>query len=259
MTKMPVLFAGHGSPMNAIEDNPHTKAWEELGQALLKNHPPKQILVISAHWESKDTLVHADPNPKQIYDMYGFPQALYDLRYRPPGSPELARRCEELTGAALDFDWGIDHGTWSVLCRMFPNADIPTLQLSIAHNAPFSEAIAIGEKLRPLREEGVLIMGSGNVVHNLRTIDWKLPGGYDYCERFDCTMIEAVKARDFETLLHPPLEEDRLRRSFLSNEHYVPLLYAIGAATAEDEVSVFNDDVLMGSISMTSFLFSAPQ
>lgn len=102
-------------------------------------------------------------------------------------------------------------------------------------------------------------MGSGNVVHNLRTIDWKLPGGYDYCERFDCTMIEAVKARDFETLLHPPLEEDRLRRSFLSNEHYVPLLYAIGAATAEDEVSVFNDDVLMGSISMTSFLFSAPQ
>ncbi len=254
--RMPVLFVGHGSPMNAIEDNPFTKTWEALGQKLLSLHKPKAIVCISAHWETDELKVMDDEHPTQIYDMYGFPEALYQLNYAVKGSPMLAKRIQELLPAAYDTNWGIDHGTWSVLCRMFPAADIPTVQISIPRIADFSTLYQLGAMLKPLRDEGILIIGSGNVVHNLRTVSWGMEGGYPYCEAFDQAIKEAILSRNTDVILYPPLEEDRLRRSFMSTEHYAPLPFVMGATDEGDFCEVFNDRCLMGSLSMTSYCFS---
>lgn len=254
---MPILFVGHGSPMNALQDNACTRTWERLGKEIEQAHNPRAILVISAHWESEAHLVTGDEHPRQIYDMYGFPKELYELQYDVPADPLLAHRIHELTGVRPDTSWGIDHGSWSVLCRMFPAAELPVLQLSIDRHASYETMYELGRTLAPLRDEGVLLIGSGNVVHNLRTLQWDQAGGFPYCEHFDAVIKDAVLSRDTDTLFHPPLEKDRFRRSFITREHYAPLLYACGAATADDTISVFNETLLMGSLSMTSFLFTA--
>ena len=255
---MPVLFLGHGTPLNAIEDNEYTRYWERLGKEIEERHNPRAILVISAHWESEAHSVTGEEKPRQIYDMYGFPRELYELRYDTVTDPLLAGRIYELTGARTDTSWGIDHGSWSVLCRLFPEGDIPVLQLSINRLATFEAMFAFGELLQPLRDEGVLIMGSGNVVHNLGTLQWGETRGYDHCIRFDQTIRDAVIERNLPLLFHPPLEKDRRLRSFITREHYAPLLYALGATRPGDRVTVFNESFVMGSLSMTSYLFSEP-
>ena len=254
--RMPVLFVGHGTPMNAIEDNTFTDTWVRLGETIRDTFDPRALVVISAHWEAEAHFVTGDEQPRQIYDMYGFPRALYELRYDAQADPRLARRIHELSGAHLDSRWGIDHGSWSVLCRMFPEADLPVLQISIRRDAAYEAMAELGELLSPLREEGVVLIGSGNVVHNLRTVRWDMEGGYDHCVRFDRTIRDAVLARNRRVLYSPPLEADKIHRSFITREHYAPLLYALGATDADDRISVFNEGVHMGSLSMTSYLFS---
>ena len=186
MSKMPVLFVGHGSPMNAIENNEFTRSWESLGQSLPR---PACIVSVSAHWYTQGTRVMDAKNPRTIYDMYGFPDALYRVVYAAQGAPETARRAATMLTppAETDNSWGIDHGTWSVLCRMYPTADIPVFQLSVNARASMEEHEAIGRSLRALRDEGALIMGSGNVVHNLARVDWHTPGGFQWAGEFDGT------------------------------------------------------------------------
>lgn len=255
MKKMPVLFVGHGSPTNAIEENEFRAAWKELGPKLPR---PEAILSISAHWFTPGTrLLNADP-PQTIYDMYGFPEELYRIVYNAPGSPRLARKTKELItsrNAELDSFWGLDHGTWVVLHNMYPQADIPVFQLSIDMNAPLEEHFKIGSQLQSLRDEGVLIMGSGNVVHNLARINWRMEGGYDWAEEFDLYIKQSVLTRDYDNVINYKKAGEPATLAFKSIDHYAPLLYAIGAAGDSQKISVFSDACLLGSISMTSYIF----
>lgn len=252
----PVLFVGHGSPMIALEtrrDNPYVGALQDLGAKLSR---PKAILVISAHWRSHGTRVVADVKPKIIYDFGGFPKPLYEVQYPAPGQPDIAARVMQLLPEAAltaDGEWGLDHGAWTVLLHMFPDASIPVLQLSINKRMRLDEHLALAEKLRVLREEGVLIMGSGNIVHNLGELNWQDPtGGFDWANAFDQATAKALESRDVETLLsakpgskaHPTLE------------HYIPLLYAFGASTPQDKISYPVVGMSMGGLSMRSVLWT---
>lgn len=252
--RMPVIFIGHGSPMNAIEDNEFSRSWKELGARLPK---PKAILSVSAHWYTAGTFASDSAHPKTVYDMYGFPDALYEIVYNAPGAPELARRAMSLLGrpAALDRTWGLDHGTWSVLNRMYPAADVPVFQVSVDRNAPLRAHFEAGRLLKPLRDEGVLIMGSGNVVHNLERVNWGLEGGYPWAELFDGYIRERVLAGDFEKVVDPRGAGASAQLALPTPDHYAPLLWALGAADEADAVTAFNDKCAMGSISMTSYLF----
>ena len=252
--KMPVLFVGHGSPMNAIENNRFSREWSKLASQIPK---PKAILSISAHWVSDGNFVNNQGYPKTIYDMYGFPQELYEVVYQPPGAPELASQVIELLddAATVDNHWGIDHGTWSVLNHMFPTADIPTIQLSIDANATMEEHFQIGRKLQALRNQGILIMGSGNIVHNLSLVDWGNPGGEPWAVEFDQYIKQNILDHNHEKVVDYQLAGRASRRAFYSTEHYVPLLVALGSSTAEDSIHIFNDECIMGSISMTGYLF----
>jgi len=254
VSRMPALFIGHGSPMNTLERNQYTNAWGELGRSLPR---PKAIVSISAHWFIGSTVVTAMEKPRTIHDFYGFPQALFDYEYPASGAPELASRVSELAKPdwlGLDRDqWGLDHGTWSVLAHMFPNADIPVVQLSINAMKPFDYHLRIGAALSPLRNEGVLIMGSGNVVHNLREVQWQRPAfGEDWAKSFDQTVIDQMAA--------DPGALDRVRshpdfsRAVPTPDHFLPLAYLAGIA-AEDEGSAqaFLQGYAMGSLSMTCF------
>ena len=254
MDRMPTLFIGHGSPMNAIEDNRFSDTWKKLGKQLPK---PQAILSVSAHWFTNGTLVTNDPAPKMIYDMYGFPDALYKVQYNAPGSPRFAARARELIGEDVQFDtsWGLDHGSWSVLRRLFPQADIPVFQLSVDKNAAPEAHFAIGRMLRPLREEGVLILGSGNIVHNLSKVNWQMDGGYPWAEAFDGYIRDAVVNRNTDAVLHYQQAGDAASLSFRWLDHYAPMLYALGAADASDRITIWNEACTMGSMSMTSYLF----
>lgn len=251
-TKMPVVFIGHGSPMNAIEDNQFTKNWEALAKRLPE---PKAILVISAHWYTEKTRIQTNEKPEMIYDMYGFPKELYDVIYPAKGAPVLAKKTQELisTKTYLDSSWGYDHGTWSVLRRMFPKADIPVFQISVDANAPAEMHFEIGENLKMLRDQGVLILGSGNVVHNLRQIDWHLPGGYPLAQEFDNQIKMAILEKRFEDVVNYKQYHEAAMLSVPTPDHFYPLLYVLGAAFSEDTVEVFNDSCLMGSMSMTCY------
>lgn len=256
MKKAPALFIGHGSPMNAIEENEFTRNWEAVAKRF---DPPKAILSVSAHWFTNGTRISDAENPKMVYDMYGFPDELYRIVYPAHGAPELARRSAELIGRKSVFDqsWGYDHGTWSVLHRMFPKADIPVFQMSVDRTANAQTHYEIGQKLSTLRNDGVMILGSGNAVHNLAMVDWEMSGGYPFAEVFDHYVVNAVTGRNADHLIHYRKGDNGSEQSFVTPDHYYPLLYAVGASDEEDHIEVFNEKCVMGSMSMMCFLFQS--
>jgi 4,5-DOPA dioxygenase extradiol len=251
--KMPVMFAGHGNPMNAIEDNEFSTAWAEMGRLVPK---PKAILCVSAHWETAGTQVTAMPDPETIHDFFGFPNKLYERNYNAPGSPALAGIVQELVGTTrvkADRDRGIDHGAWSVLCHMFPAADVPVVQLSLDHTRDAAVHYGIAGELRRLRNSGVLIIGSGNIVHNLRVIDWS-GGAFDWAIEFDEKIKGLILAKDHESIIEYHKLGKSARLSVPTNEHYLPLLYALALQDADDKVSFFTERVTLGSVSMRSIM-----
>ena len=252
---MPTLFFGHGNPMNAIEDNAYSRAWAALGRALPK---PKAILCVSAHWYLPGTLVTAVEKPRTIHDFGGFPRPLYEVQYPAPGDLALCKRVQELTGARFDEEWGLDHGTWSVLVHVFPDANIPVVQLSIDETQPAAVHHEIGRKLSALREEGILVIGSGNLVHNLHTFAWGRHAvePFDWAVRFETSAREWITSGD-----HTPLiEYEKLGRDAMLSaptpDHYLPLLYILGARREDDEASFPVEGVDGGSVSMLTVMFN---
>ncbi len=249
--KLPVLFVGHGSPMNAIEDNEFSRAWAEVGAALPR---PQAILCISAHWETVGTQVTAMAAPRTIHDFYGFPRELYEQRYPAPGAPKLAQQVAEVVApvaVTLDQDWGLDHGTWSVLCRMFPGADIPVLQLSLDRTQPPAYHYALGRALAPLRRQGVLIVGSGNMVHNLRLMCWE-GGEYEWAVEFDALLRDLIQAGNHGPVVDYKSHGRNANLAIPTNEHYLPLLYVLGLQEPGEAVQFFAAKVAMCSLSMRS-------
>ncbi len=257
-TVMPAAFLGHGSPMNALDRNRFTEAWRAFGASVPR---PRAILAVSAHWYTNVLAVTAMPRPRTIHDFFGFPQALFDVRYPAPGLPELVGEVAELVkpdrvGADVD-SWGIDHGTWSVLVHAFPEADIPVVQLSIDARRPLDWHLELGAKLAALRERGVLVVGSGNVVHNLRAIDWKQPdGAFDWSRRFDERARELMTERpqDIPTLASHP----DFGKAVPTPDHFLPLLYVAGlASAARRPAKTLVDGYAYGSLSMTAYTLDA--
>lgn len=253
-SKMPVLFFGHGSPMNTIETNTYTTAWKKVGSNLPK---PQAILVISAHWETAGSLIQSSPHPKQVYDFYGFPKELYNFKYQPVGFPDMSREVQSLvTNSSLSEDWGLDHGAWSVLAHLFPKADIPTFQLSIDKKLSPEQHLELSRQLSKLRDHGVLIVGSGNIVHNLRVINWT-PNSkpYDWSIELDQKIKDLVLKKDFAGVSKLIFTDSSLMKTAHPTlEHFIPLLYSLGASGENSESKVIVDGIDLGSISMTSFL-----
>ncbi len=255
MSKMPVLFVGHGSPMNAVEDNSYTGAWRGIVERIPK---PEVIISVSAHWYTKGTRIMNEGNPKTIYDMYGFPDELYEVSYNTAGAPGMAEVCRELitTETRYDNTWGIDHGTWSVLVHMYPGRDIPVFQISIDAGAPPEAHYKIGRELRALRENGCLIFGSGNIVHNLRLVDWhKANKGFDWAYEFDEYIYENILNGKHENILKFNGLGNIARLAVPTPDHFYPLLYALGASGEDDKISVYNKSCELGSLTMTSYLW----
>ena len=249
--KLPTFFVGHGSPMNAIEDNEFSRKWADAAKVLPR---PRAILCVSAHWETVGTQVTAMEQPKTIYDFYGFPQSLYEVRYPAPGSPGLAHWVQNSvrkTGVRLDSEWGFDHGAWSVLRRMFPEADIPVVQLSLDRTREPAFHYELAKELRPLRNKGVLVVGSGNIVHNLRTVVWQ-DRAYDWAIEFDATMKQLMLSADHAAIIHYPKLGQAARLSVPTTEHFLPLLYILALQDQDEGVEFFVDKVTLGSISMRS-------
>jgi 4,5-DOPA dioxygenase extradiol len=251
---MPAAFLGHGNPMNALDDNRYTQAWRNFGASVPR---PRAILVVSAHWYINATAVTAMPKPRTIHDFYGFPKPLFDIDYPAPGLPELASEVSDVvkpTWVGADVDsWGIDHGTWSVLLHAFPDADIPVVQLSINADQDFDYHLELGAKLTALRERGVLIIGSGNVVHNLRGMSRTLPeSGYDWAQRFDEQVKETMQTQPTETAA---LDRHRdFSQAVPTPDHFLPLLYLAGLAGASHQATnVLIDGYAYGSLSMTAY------
>ena len=257
MARMPALFIGHGSPMNAIEDNAYRRAWAASARAIAR---PRAVLCISAHWETAGVAVSGSDRPETIHDFYGFPDELFAVEYPAPGDPALCRAIAALvTGApiALDPDRGLDHGAWSVLCAMYPNADVPVVQLSLDRRRPAAFHYALGRALAPLRDQGVLILGSGNVVHNLGMIDFGRREGFEWANRFDEAVRARIQARDHAALVDYGCLDAAAALAIPTPEHYLPLLYVLALQTEDEPAVLFNADTLMGSISMTSVAIGA--
>jgi 4,5-DOPA dioxygenase extradiol len=247
--KMPVLFVGHGSPMNAIEKNEFSNKWVEVGRQL---PTPKAILVVSAHWQTKGTKVTAMDMPATIHDFGGFPQELFDAQYPAPGSPELAKQTQALitkTSVIADYDWGLDHGCWSVLLPMFPAAKIPVFQLSLDYTQPPAFHYALAQELKALRSRGVLVMGSGNIVHNLGKVQWS-DKAYDWAVEFDEKIKQYILSGNHDAIINYPQLGEAAKLSVPTNEHYLPLLYSLALQDKSDSLSFFNEKATMGSISM---------
>jgi len=251
--KTPLLFIGHGSPMNGIEDNEFSGCWEKLGREM---NPPSVVLCISAHWFTKGTFITAMEKPQTIHDFYGFPKQLFDVQYPAPGNPALAKETASMihrTTVGLDHEWGLDHGTWSVVRRMFPEAKIPVLQFSIDYTKGPQFHYELAKELAGLRKKGVLIIGSGNMVHNLGIMNWKLPeSGYDWAIEMNSTFKSLIMKGDHAPLIRYETLGQAAKLSIPTPEHYLPLLYILGLKEEDESVSFFNDKTVMGSVSMTS-------
>ena len=251
-TKMPAAFVGHGNPMNALDTNRYTESWRLLGESVPR---PRAILMISAHWYTNATAVTSMPQPRTIHDFYGFPQELFDVQYPAAGAPEIAEMVADVvkpTWVGQDVDsWGLDHGAWSVLTHAFPDASVPVVQLSLNAFKSFDSHMELGRKLAPLRDEEVLIIGSGNVVHNLRTVDFRYPDtGYDWAHRFDDVAREALES-DPTSIAALDGHAD-FRRAVPTPDHYLPLLYIAGLADTQP-LDLIVDGHAAGSISMASY------
>lgn len=257
--RMPVLFLGHGSPMNALEENEFVQGFRNIAAYLPK---PNAILCISAHWETKGTYITAMEKPRTIHDFRGFPQALFEVQYPAPGSPVLAAATRSLVKKATileDDAWGLDHGTWSVLKHLFPHADIPVVQLSLDYTQSPSYHYQLASELASLRDKGVLIIGSGNMVHNLRLAAWERlqdTFGFDWANEASDTMRKSILENDIQSLIHYSKQGKSIAIAVPTPEHFMPLLYAIAQKGTADEVQLFNDKPVAGSISMTSLLIS---
>lgn len=254
--KMPVLFLGHGSPMNAIEENEFVQGFRNVAEGI---ENPKAVLVISAHWETPGTFVTAMEHPKTIHDFGGFPRELFEVQYPAPGSPELAKAAKELvtkTDVGLDHQWGLDHGAWSVIRHMYPNADVPVVQMSIDYTKPASHHYELAKELAALRNKGVLIVGSGNMVHNLRMVDWRrldeVDYGYDWAIEAKAKMNESILSHDHQTLIDFDKQGTAFKLSVPTPEHYLPLLYALALQDKNEQATLFNDKAVAGSLTMTS-------
>jgi 4,5-DOPA dioxygenase extradiol len=253
--KMPVLFVGHGTPMNAIRTNAYRSSWESLGRQLPR---PRSILCVSAHWETRGTYVTATESPETIHDFYGFPKALFDVRYPAPGSPALAERVAGLVASErvrLDPGRGLDHGAWSMLIAMYPQANVPVVQLSLDTSRPGGHHLALARQLAPLRDEGVLVLGSGNIVHNLRLFDFRDPKPLGWALEADAAIRDMIAGRRHDALAAYP-ERPEARLPVPTPEHYLPLLYAVALQQDGEEAGFFNVAV-PGSVSMTSVLIGA--
>lgn len=254
--RMPVLFLGHGGPTNAIDDNEFVREFKKLGKDL---PIPQAILCISAHWETKGTFVTAMQNPKTIHDFGGgFPQSLFDFQYNAPGSIELANETKKIitsTDIGLSNDWGLDHGAWSVITHLYPNANIPVIQMSLDYTKPAHYHYDLAKQLSDLRDQGILIIGSGNMVHNLGKIAWKRAHeqfGFDWAQEASEKMKKAIKGGDHKTLIDYKNQGKAFDLSIPTPDHYLPLIYAMALKDDKDEISLFNDKYLAGSLTMTS-------
>ena len=254
--RMPALFIGHGNPMNAIEDNAYSRSWQTLGETL---PTPRAILCVSAHWMTRGTtFVHVGNRPRTIHDFSGFPRQLFAQQYAAPGAPDVAGAAMALVRQSHiepDLEWGLDHGAWSVLIRMFPKADIPVFQLSLDLSQSPSAHLGLASELKPLREKGVLVIGSGNLVHNLQAL---APGGrvYDWAQEFDTRMTALIEARDFRGVAYAESQGRVAMLAHPTPEHFLPVLFPLGVADAADELRFFNASFDMASISMRSFVLS---
>jgi len=252
---MPVFFFGHGSPMNAIELNEFSKEWERIGQALPR---PNAILCISAHWLTRGTLVTAMEKPRTIHDFGGFPDELFAVQYPAPGSPQLAKDAAALLpGAGLDEAWGLDHGCWSVVKHLYPDADVPVIQMSIDYHQRGQYHYDLARRLAVLRRKGILIIGSGNMVHNLRMVAWDKmdqPGfAFDWATEANEQMKRWITARDHRLLIDFTRQGKAFDLAIPTPDHYFPMLYALALQEDKDELQFFNDKAVMGSLTMTSF------
>lgn len=250
-----VVFVGHGSPMNALGDNPYVESWREIGR---KCGEVEAILCISAHWYTVGSRVAVTQRPRTIHDFYGFPQALYNIRYDVPGAPDLARKVASLLPTSVEEDglWGLDHGAWSVLHHMYPpEMKIPVFQLSIDRTSEPATQMEYGKALRELRSQGVLIVGSGNIVHNLGMVSWEHPTGFPWAQRFDAFIHEALEKGDFNAVAESLSTSEDAPLAVPTRDHFDPLLYVLGAVDPTEEMTVYNRGCVMGSISMNSYVF----
>ena len=256
--KMPVLFLGHGSPMNAIEDNEFVQGWKAIGKTILK---PAAILCVSAHWETKGTFVTAMEKPKTIHDFGGFPPELFAVQYPAPGSPTFAAETKHIitkTEVGLDQQWGLDHGCWSVVKHLYPQADVPVFQMSLDYGKPAQYHYELAKELALLRTKGVLIVGSGNIVHNLRMIAWdkiNTPNyGYDWAIEANEKMKQFIMSNNHKDLIAYTSQGKAFDLAIPSPDHYLPLLYTLALKEENEKVKIFNDKAVMGSLTMTSLM-----
>ena len=254
--RMPVLFVGHGSPMNAIEENEFVEGWRKLGKTIPR---PKAILVVSAHWETKGTYVTAVQKPQTIHDFGGFPKALYDVQYPASGSPELAHETKRIitkTTVGLDEKWGLDHGAWSVIRRIYPEADVPVIEMSMDYSQGPQYHYELGKQLAALRNKGVLIIGSGNMVHNLRMVAWdkmNLPEyGFDWAIQANEKFKQLIQSGNHKELINYTALGREVQLAIPTRDHYLPLIYVLALKEEKEAISFFNDKPVMGSLTMTS-------
>lgn len=257
--RMPTLFVGHGNPMNAIQDNIFTQGFSKMGEELPK---PTAILCISAHWESRGSFVTAMEHPKTIHDFGGFPRALYEIEYPAPGCPDLALEVQKTistTQIGLANDWGIDHGCWTVAKFMFPKADVPIVQLSIDYTKPASYHYLLAKELQSLRRKGIMIIGSGNAIHNLRLVDWEnidtLGFSYDWAKKVHEIIYQAIMNKNHQLLIDYDQQGDAFRLAVPTPDHYLPLLYILALQENDEQPIFFNDSIIAGSLDMMSLRF----